>query len=157
LGRGPKAPFPQDGPLPSFTRLEGEGGRTMSYCVVRCWCCTTPCTTLYDASYIPDASGPDALYDAPTRRTMHFRQHSKVQVQFPEPNAHYSQSHVSSNTCIPGCYTCSPQTHQGHARQYQRWHGWTGRVSPSPCSSLLLCNTTQRCTVCDPPTGRCTG
>ena len=48
----------------------------MSYCVVRCWCCTTPCTTLYDASYIPDASGPDALYDAPTRRTMHFRQHS---------------------------------------------------------------------------------
>ena len=49
----------------------------MSYCVVRCWCCTTPCTTLYDASYAPDASGPDALYDAPTRRTMHFRQHSK--------------------------------------------------------------------------------
>ena len=36
----------------------------------------TPCTTLYDASYAPDASGPDALYDAPTRRTMHFRQHS---------------------------------------------------------------------------------
>ena len=36
----------------------------------------TPCTTLYDASYAPDASGPDALYDAPTRRTVHFRQHS---------------------------------------------------------------------------------
>ena len=50
----------------------------MSYCVVRCWCCTTPCTTLYDASYAPDASGPDALYDAPTRRTMHFRQCSGV-------------------------------------------------------------------------------
>ena len=39
----------------------------MSYCVVRCWCCTTPCTTLYDASYIPDASGPDALYDTVRR------------------------------------------------------------------------------------------
>ena len=38
----------------------------------------TPCTTLYDASYAPDASGPDALYDAPTRRTMHFRQHSTL-------------------------------------------------------------------------------
>ena len=34
----------------------------MSYCVVRCWCCTTPCTTLYDASYIPDA-----LYDTVRR------------------------------------------------------------------------------------------
>ena len=53
----------------------------MSYCVVRCWCCTTPCTTLYDASYAPDASGPDALYDAPTRRTMHFRQHSPTHPQ----------------------------------------------------------------------------
>ena len=39
----------------------------MSYCVVRCWCCTTPCTTLYDTSYIPDASGPDALYDTVRR------------------------------------------------------------------------------------------
>ena len=44
----------------------------MSYCVVRCWCCTTPCTTLYDASYIPDASGPDALYDT-VRRVVHPR------------------------------------------------------------------------------------
>ena len=75
--------------------------RTVSYCVVLCrtvsYCvgavrhlvrhCTTrrtsptcraptPCTTLYDASYAPDASGPDTLYDAPTRRTVHFRQHS---------------------------------------------------------------------------------
>ena len=41
--------------------------RTVSYCVVRCRCCTTPCTTLYDASYIPDASGPDALYDTVRR------------------------------------------------------------------------------------------
>ena len=75
--------------------------RTVSYCVVLCrtvsygvgavrhlvrHCTTrrtsptrrapTPCTTLYDASYAPDASGPDTLYDAPTRRTVHFRQHS---------------------------------------------------------------------------------
>ena len=27
----------------------------------------TPCTTLYDASYIPDASGPDTLYDTVRR------------------------------------------------------------------------------------------
>ena len=27
----------------------------------------TPCTTLYDASYIPDASGPDTLYDTARR------------------------------------------------------------------------------------------
>ena len=76
--------------------------RTVSYCVVPCrtvsysvgavrhlvrHCTTrrtsptrrapTPCTTLYDASYAPDASGPDTLYDAPTRRTVHFRQHSR--------------------------------------------------------------------------------
>ena len=78
--------------------------RTVSYCVVLCrtvsygvgavrhlvrHCTTrrtsptrrapTPCTTLYDALYAPDASGPDALYDAPTRRTVHFRQHSAAQ------------------------------------------------------------------------------
>ena len=77
--------------------------RTVSYCVVLCrtvsygvgavrhlvrHCTTrrtsptrrapTPCTTLYDVSYAPDASGPDALYDAPTRRTVHFRQHSQI-------------------------------------------------------------------------------
>ena len=62
----------------------------MSYCVVRCWCCTTPCTTLYDASYIPDASGPDALYDTPTRRTMHFRQHSGP----PPPPPHRPPPHI---------------------------------------------------------------
>ena len=41
--------------------------RTVSCCVVLCRCCTTPCTTLYDASYIPDASCPDALYDTVRR------------------------------------------------------------------------------------------
>ena len=36
----------------------------------------TPCTTLYDASYIPDASGPDALYDTVRRVVQCLKQHS---------------------------------------------------------------------------------
>ena len=36
----------------------------------------TPCTTLYDASYIPDASVPDALYDTVRRVVQCLKQHS---------------------------------------------------------------------------------
>ena len=74
--------------------------RTVSYCVVRCRCCTTPCTTLYDASYIPDASGPDALYDTVRRVVRSRRVGPRHLVR--RPDASYSAFPTALRYWVPG-------------------------------------------------------
>ena len=71
--------------------------RTVSYCVVQCRCCTTPCTTLYDASYIPDASGPDALYDTVRRVVRSRRVGPRHLVR--RPDASYSAFPTALREC----------------------------------------------------------
>ena len=87
--------------------------RTVSYCVVRCRCCTTPCTTLYDASYIPDASGPDALYDTVRRVVRSRRVGPRHLVQRPDasysafPTAH-SDNTAGKRGLDRACHTTIP-------------------------------------------------
>ena len=78
----------------------------MSYCVVRCWCCTTPCTTLYDASYIPDASGPDALYDTVRRVVRSRRVGPRRLVR--RPDASYNAFPTALQTPPPPPHTPTP-------------------------------------------------
>ena len=74
----------------------------MSYCVVRCWCCTTPCTTLYDASYIPDASGPDALYDTVRRVVRSRRVGPRRLVRRPDASYNAFPTALKNNTHFLG-------------------------------------------------------
>ena len=78
--------------------------RTVSYCVVRCRCCTTPCMTLYDASYIPDASGPDALYDTVRRVVRSRRVGPRHLVR--RPDASYSAFPTALPGWPQGVYRC---------------------------------------------------
>ena len=87
----------------------------------------TPCTTLYDASYAPDVSGPDALYDAPTRRTVHFRQHSAHGAggDGTGPSAG-GRAQGLSQTALARCGTAA------HTRQIPKRHAADG---PAQCTT----------------------
>ena len=83
----------------------------MSYCVVRCWCCTTPCTTLYDASYIPDASGPDALYDTVRRVVRSRRVGPRRLVRRPDASYNAFPTALETLPGAPGALTYSHTSH----------------------------------------------
>ena len=130
----------------------------MSYCVVRCWCCTTPCTTLYDASYIPDASGPDALYDTVRRVVRSRRVGPRRLVRRPDasynafPTALVPPALCHGAGTYPCTRQCSPQHVGGYLSSTCKPHPlWPATLSHAPPPPPALQTPASAPTATEPP------